>query len=90
MTDADPLLAATDLEKRFFDNTVLSDVSIEILPGRVHALLGENGAGKTTLINLLSGVLAPDAGSIRIDGRDHASLTPSLARRSASPSSSRS
>jgi ribose transport system ATP-binding protein len=80
MTDADPLLVATDLEKRFFENTVLSGVSIEIVPGRVHALLGENGAGKSTLINLLSGVLAPDAGSIRIDGRDHASLTPSLAR----------
>jgi ribose transport system ATP-binding protein len=77
---AAPLLVAERLVKRFFENTVLDGVSIEIRPGRVHALLGENGAGKSTLINLLSGVLRPDGGSITIDGREHAALTPALAR----------
>lgn len=80
MTNAEPLLAAHGLKKRFFENTVLDDVSIEIRRGRVHALLGENGAGKSTLINLISGVLSPDAGRIRIDGKDHAALTPASAR----------
>jgi ABC-type sugar transport system ATPase subunit len=80
MTTAEPLLEAHGLDKRFFENTVLAGVSIEIRPGRVHALLGENGAGKSTLINLISGVLEPDAGTIRIDGRDYQSLTPALAR----------
>ncbi|MEZ5866509.1 MAG: ATP-binding cassette domain-containing protein [Geminicoccaceae bacterium] len=75
-----PLLAARGLAKSFFENTVLDGVSIEIRPGRVHALLGENGAGKSTLINLLSGVLRPDAGSITIDGTEHTALTPALAR----------
>lgn len=75
-----PLVVARGLVKRFFENTVLDGVSIEIRPGRVHALLGENGAGKSTLINLLSGVLRPDGGSITIDGREHAALTPALAR----------
>src|SRR5690606_3667946 len=67
--------------KRFFGNPVLNDVSIEIVPGRVHALLGENGAGKSTLVNLLSGVLAPDEGRLLVDGQPCARLTPALARR---------
>lgn len=75
-----PVLAARGLTKRFFGNPVLDDVSIDIVPGRVHALLGENGAGKSTLVNLLSGVLVPDGGSIRVDGREHARLTPAQAR----------
>jgi ribose transport system ATP-binding protein len=67
--------------KRFFGNVVLNDVSIDILTGRIHALLGENGAGKSTLINLLSGVLKPDQGTIRLAGVDHTALTPRDARR---------
>jgi ribose transport system ATP-binding protein len=77
---AAPVLAARGLSKRFFGNPVLNDVSIDIVPGRVHALLGENGAGKSTLVNLLSGVLAPDGGAIVVDGQEHAKLTPALAR----------
>ena len=76
-----PVLAARGLTKRFFGNPVLSDVSIDIEAGRVHALLGENGAGKSTLVNLLSGVLPPDGGAIAVAGEEHRQLTPSLARR---------
>jgi ribose transport system ATP-binding protein len=67
--------------KRFFGNAVLKDVSIDILAGRIHALLGENGAGKSTLINLLSGTLRPDGGTVEIDGQAATSLTPREARR---------
>jgi ribose transport system ATP-binding protein len=73
-------LAARQVSKAFFGNPVLREVSVELLPGRVHALLGENGAGKSTLINLLSGALSPDHGSIEIDGQA-ARSTPAVARR---------
>ena len=76
-----PLLAARGVSKSFFGNPVLREVSIELLPGRVHALLGENGAGKSTLINLLSGALQPDSGRIEIDGQTIARMTPSEASR---------
>src|ERR1700738_55873 len=79
MTPA-PFIAARDVSKAFFCNRVLRDGSIELRPGRIHALLGENGAGKSTLINLLSGTLRPDGGQILVDGRPIASLTPQEAR----------
>jgi ribose transport system ATP-binding protein len=69
------------VSKSFFGNPVLRDVSISLLPGRVHALLGENGAGKSTLINLLSGALPPDSGMIEVDRRFLPRMTPPEARR---------
>jgi len=54
------VLGARSVSKAFFGNPVLREVSVELVPGRIHALLGENGAGKSTLINLLSGTLRPD------------------------------
>src|SRR5215831_19485357 len=75
------ILAASGVTKRFFGNSVLKGVSIDILAGRIHALLGENGAGKSTLINVLSGVLRPDEGSIRFANREYAALTPRDAQR---------
>src|ERR1700693_4171654 len=70
------ILEARSVSKAFFGNSVLREVSIELVAGRIHALLGENGAGKSTLINLLSGTLRPDGGQILVDGRPIASLTP--------------
>ena len=80
MSVSAPLLAARGVRKSFFGNPVLKGVSIALHPGRVHALLGENGAGKSTLINILSGALVPDEGTVEIDGRAIHGLTPSLAR----------
>ncbi|MEM4234341.1 MAG: ATP-binding cassette domain-containing protein, partial [Candidatus Methanomethylicaceae archaeon] len=45
------------------------DVSISVMRGEVHAVLGENGAGKTTLVKIISGCLKPDSGEIYIEGR---------------------
>ncbi len=58
----------TGVVKRFGAFTALAGVDLEVERGEVVALLGENGAGKTTLVRVLSGVLAPDAGEIRLDG----------------------
>ena len=80
MTDAKPLLEARQVFKGFFGNPVLKGVDIALLPGRVHALLGENGAGKSTLINLLSGALQPDSGAIVVDGKPVGRFSPAAAR----------
>ncbi|AOF89378.1 sugar ABC transporter ATP-binding protein [Sinorhizobium sp. RAC02] len=80
MTDAKPLLEARQVFMGFFGNPVLKGVDIALHPGRVHALLGENGAGKSTLINLLSGALQPDSGTIAVDGRPAGRFSPAAAR----------
>ncbi|MGZ2505619.1 ribose transport system ATP-binding protein [Rhizobium beringeri] len=80
MTEERPLLEARQVFRGFFGNPVLKGVDIALLPGRVHALLGENGAGKSTLINLLSGALQPDGGSILVDGNPVGRFSPSAAR----------
>jgi len=67
-------LQTTGLHKRFGGLHATRDVSLSVAAGARHALIGPNGAGKTTLINLLTGVLRPDAGSIRLDGTDVTSL----------------
>ncbi|MBI5670507.1 MAG: sugar ABC transporter ATP-binding protein [Chloroflexi bacterium] len=64
-----PLLEVTRVNKSFPGTHALKDVSFELLPGEVHALMGENGAGKSTLMHIISGVYAPDSGDVRIDGR---------------------
>ncbi|RYZ09632.1 MAG: ATP-binding cassette domain-containing protein, partial [Comamonadaceae bacterium] len=48
--------------------TVLSEVTLDILPGEIHAIIGENGAGKSTLMRLLSGYIGPSAGTLVLDG----------------------
>src|SRR6516164_9663370 len=75
------VLGARNVSKAFFGNPVLREVSIDLVAGRIHALLGENGAGKSTLINLLSGTLRPDSGEILVDGRPVAALRPHEAHR---------
>ncbi len=62
-------LEVVNVSKRFGPVQALDNVSMEVRSGEVHALLGENGAGKSTLCNVISGMLKPDSGEIRIDGR---------------------
>jgi len=66
----EPLLRTEGLRRQFGGLAAVKSVSLECHAGAVHAVIGPNGAGKTTLINLLSGDLAPSAGSIEILGRD--------------------
>ncbi len=62
------LLAMSGIVKRFGGVQALRGVDFDLHPGEIHALLGENGAGKSTLMNILSGVIEPDAGEMRVDG----------------------
>jgi len=64
-----PVVALRGLTKRFPGVVANDDVTVEIMPGEVHVLLGENGAGKSTLVGMLSGLQQPDEGHIEIDGR---------------------
>ena len=63
-------LETTGLSKNFGGLAVTRDLSLKIEAGARHALIGPNGAGKTTVINLLTGVLKPDAGRILLEGAD--------------------
>ena len=59
----------------------LDDVSLEVLGGEIHALLGENGAGKSTILKILNGVHAPTAGTIEVYGAPLTEHTPEAAKR---------
>lgn len=73
-----PALETRGLSKRFGGLTATDDVTFRLEKGARHALIGPNGAGKTTFINLLTGVLAPSAGSILLEGEDITQLRSDL------------
>lgn len=63
-----PLLRARNLRKEFSGTVAIDNVSLDLEPGKVVAVVGENGAGKSTLKNLLIGLLDPDDGSLEMEG----------------------
>jgi branched-chain amino acid transport system ATP-binding protein len=71
-----PALELRDVEKRFGRTEIIRGVNLEVPTGERHAIIGPNGAGKSTLFNLISGRLAPSAGTIRLNGEDIAGLHP--------------
>ena len=73
-------LETLSLTKRFGSFTALDNVNFTVAAGSVHALLGENGAGKSTLVKCVAGSQQAEAGSLLIDGREHAIANPVVAR----------
>ncbi|HBF40157.1 MAG TPA: D-xylose ABC transporter ATP-binding protein [Firmicutes bacterium] len=65
-----PMIEMTGVSKSFPGVKALSNIDLNIYPGRVHVLLGENGAGKSTLIKIISGVYSRDEGFVKVNGRE--------------------
>ena len=64
-----PVLEIRHISKRFDTTQALDDVSLDLYPGEIHALMGENGAGKSTLVKIMTGVYHPDEGEMLLDGK---------------------
>lgn len=79
-TNEMPLIQVEGIIKEFPGVRALSDLSFDVYKGEVHCLVGENGAGKSTLMKILSGAYTPTSGSIIIDGKKYAALTPALSQ----------
>ena len=76
-----PGLELRGIHRRFGSVHALRGADFTLLPGEVHALLGENGAGKTTLMQIAAGLLQPDAGVLLVEGVPRPGLSPRVARR---------
>jgi rhamnose transport system ATP-binding protein len=85
MTDpkinSSPLLSARGISKQFAGVEVLIDVDLDLMPGEIHALLGENGAGKSTFAKIVAGVYHPTRGSLTLNGRVVDVANPIVAQR---------
>lgn len=69
-SNAQPILSLRGISKFFPGVRALSDVSLDLYPGQVTALVGENGAGKSTIVKILTGIYQPDGGTISINGNE--------------------
>jgi branched-chain amino acid transport system ATP-binding protein len=76
MSGAEALLELRDVAKRFGGLSAVAEVSLEVRRGEIFGLIGPNGAGKTTLFNVVTGVYAPDSGSVLFDGMRVSGLKP--------------
>jgi ribose transport system ATP-binding protein len=81
MSEKPPILEARLVSKRFGNTIALNNATFVCQPGSIHALLGENGAGKSTLIKIISGVVTPDSGTIKVEGREISIKSPTQAAR---------
>jgi ribose transport system ATP-binding protein len=75
------VLEATGIRKRFGHVIALENASLQVRRGEVHGLMGANGAGKSTFVKMLTGVLKPDAGTLKIEGRPYSVRSPAQAQR---------
>lgn len=72
MTTTEPILTLRDVSKSYGRIDALQDVTFDIRPGEFVGLLGPNGAGKSTMFQIISGLFAPDAGTVTVFGKSHA------------------
>src|SRR3954468_7605354 len=75
MDSSSPTLILDKVSKSFGDFTAVSDLSLQVRPGRVFGLIGPNGAGKTTTIRMIVNITAPDSGTVELLGQR---MTPAL------------
>ncbi|MEP7328911.1 MAG: ATP-binding cassette domain-containing protein, partial [Betaproteobacteria bacterium] len=80
-TAATPRLQLTGVTKVYPSVVANQDVNLTVMPGEIHAVLGENGAGKSTLMKIIYGAVKPDAGTIAWEGKAVAIANPARARR---------
>jgi simple sugar transport system ATP-binding protein len=73
-SDRRPAVEAVGIVKRFGSTLAVDDVSLTVWPGETHALVGRNGAGKSTVVSMLTGLVAPDRGTIEFSGERAPSL----------------
>jgi ribose transport system ATP-binding protein/inositol transport system ATP-binding protein len=78
-TNCDYILDCQDITKSYGGTRALKGVQLRLKKGQVHALVGENGAGKSTLMNIISGLVQPNEGSILFEGQPYRVSTPSEA-----------
>ncbi|HET6147250.1 MAG TPA: ATP-binding cassette domain-containing protein [Polyangia bacterium] len=76
--DAEPLVSAREVGVRFGGLRALGSLTFTIAPGELLGIIGPNGAGKTTLFHVMSGVVAPTQGRLRVDGADLTGLSPQI------------
>lgn len=77
---SDPIMQLKNVSKSFGMTHALTDLSLELFPGEVHALVGENGAGKSTMIKIMTGIHQPTSGQILVDGQPKVMTGPQAAR----------
>jgi len=76
----EPIVELVGISKQFGAVQALRGIDLNLYPGEVHALVGENGAGKSTLVKILAGIYRPDAGILKIDGKEVELHNPAQAR----------
>ena len=79
MTAQQPILSMRGISRRYGGIVALKSADIDIMPGRIHAVLGENGAGKSTLIKIMAGLVSPDEGVMTLDGKPVTFASPAAA-----------
>ena len=80
MITANPLISVRNLRKTYGGVVALDEMSVDVLPGKIHAIVGENGAGKSTLMKVLAGAVQPGSGQILLDGKPVNINSPAAAR----------
>jgi ABC-type uncharacterized transport system ATPase subunit len=80
MPDLDNSLVLSNISKQYGDRFANNDISLELVSGRITAIVGENGAGKSTLMKIIHGSISPDSGTMHWNGKILAKHSPTHAR----------